>query len=327
MDGLLIVDKPVGPTSHDVVACLRRVLGEPRIGHTGTLDPLASGVLPLVIGRATRLARFLSGADKVYEATVRLGMATDSGDSNGTPVGAPYVGPIPDAEAVDRALDAFRGRYLQRPPELSAKKIDGKRSYKLARARARLRDKTLAGPDIALGDDARTPAPATVTAYSITVMSVSEGDITLMVECSAGFYVRALARDLGDRLGVGAHLAALRRTRSGDATLSTAVELAKVDETVGGRTRAVEALVPLDEMLPYLPTVRLTEEGVKKVRTGRDVVKSDVDGDVPSVLEGGGQPEWTPEAWYRLVDPMGHLLALGQPARSHSLLHPSLVLV
>src|SRR5262245_2728712 len=136
MDGLLVVDKPVGPTSHDVVERVRRVLRERRIGHTGTLDPLASGVLPLVVGRATRLARFLSGADKVYQATIRLGFATDSGDSLGAPIGPSYVGALPDEAAISRALEGFRGRFLQQPPALSAKKIGGQRSYRLARNRA-----------------------------------------------------------------------------------------------------------------------------------------------------------------------------------------------
>src|SRR5215510_1174082 len=123
MDGLLVIDKPSGPTSHDVVARMRRVLREKRIGHTGTLDPAASGVLPLVVGRATRLAQFMSGADKTYEATIRLGQRTDSFDAQGAPVGMPFEGPLPDGEAIDAALDAFRGTFLQQPPAFSAKKI------------------------------------------------------------------------------------------------------------------------------------------------------------------------------------------------------------
>jgi tRNA pseudouridine55 synthase len=136
MDGLLVIDKPAGPSSHDVVARLRRVLGEPRIGHTGTLDPLASGVLPLVIGRATRLARFLSVADKAYDAVVRLGYATTTGDSEGTAVTPVVEGPWPSREVVDRALDGFRGTFLQRPPAFSAKKVGGRRSYQRARQHA-----------------------------------------------------------------------------------------------------------------------------------------------------------------------------------------------
>src|SRR5262245_58374131 len=134
MDGLLVVDKPIGPTSHDVVARARRALREPRIGHTGTLDPAASGVLPLILGSATRLARFLSQNDKIYEAAITLGVRTDTFDALGQPVGEPHTGPFPAIDAVDRALDAFRGSFEQQPPVFSAKKVDGRRSYKNARA-------------------------------------------------------------------------------------------------------------------------------------------------------------------------------------------------
>src|SRR4029453_6840552 len=127
MDGLLVIDKPAGPTSHEVVARVRRALGERRIGHTGTLDPTATGVLPLVLGRATRLARFLSAGDKSYEAVLRLGVATDTNDAQGAPAGLSYQGPMPSYAAIDRALDAFRGTFLQQPPAFSAKKIDGRR--------------------------------------------------------------------------------------------------------------------------------------------------------------------------------------------------------
>src|SRR5579864_4174780 len=155
MDGLLIVDKPVGPTSHDVVA---------RVGHTGTLDPAASGVLALVVGRATRLAQFLSAADKAYEATVRLGVETDTYDSRGQTVGVPHAGPFPTREAIDRVLDEFRGTFLQQPPVYSAKKIGGKRSHRLARAGQ--------GCAVipALGTLASLPAPALVTAHAIDIV-------------------------------------------------------------------------------------------------------------------------------------------------------------
>src|SRR5947209_3620471 len=132
MDGLLVIDKPAGPTSHDVVACLRRVLGEHRIGHTGTLDPAATGVLPLVLGRATRLARFLSASDKSYDVEIRLGFATDTNDVQGRSVGARHEGPWPPHEQIATALDTFRGMQLHQPPAFSAKKVAGRRSYNLA---------------------------------------------------------------------------------------------------------------------------------------------------------------------------------------------------
>src|SRR5438132_2714272 len=137
MDGVLVIDKPTGPTSHDVVARVRRAIRERRIGHTGTLDPAASGVLPLVIGRATRLARFLSAGEKRYEACIRLGIVTDTGDATGSPIGAVYSGALPSRDAIESALGAFRGTFLQQPPVYSAKMIGGHRSYDLARAAAR----------------------------------------------------------------------------------------------------------------------------------------------------------------------------------------------
>ena len=219
MDGLLVVDKPSGLTSHDVVVRVRRALGERRIGHTGTLDPAATGVLPLVLGRATRLARFLSASDKSYDAVVRLGVATDTDDAEGTPAGPSYQGPMPSREAIDRALDRFRGIFLQQPPAYSAKKIEGQRSYRLARTASRTlrgsqRSFTGAGappgvPPLARTDaDAspktarhatpareprwgprhghrRSPDPVTVTTHQIDLVSVDENTVTLHVVCSA----------------------------------------------------------------------------------------------------------------------------------------------
>ncbi len=187
MDGLLIVDKPSGPTSHDVVARLRRVLREKRIGHTGTLDPMATGVLVLVVGKATRLAKFLSASDKSYDAIVRFGFATDTADAQGRPVGPVIDGAAPPREAIDAALDAFRGTFMQQPPAFSAKKIDGQRSYKVARARARsvlrnTRDES---------DRPAFPAPASVTTHRIEIVSVDGGHCH-----SAGGLLRRLLRPL-----------------------------------------------------------------------------------------------------------------------------------
>src|SRR5262245_40744853 len=155
MDGLLIVDKPAGPTSHDVVSRVRRLLREKRVGHTGTLDPAATGVLLVVVGRATRLSQFLSASDKSYEAAVRLGFATDTADAEGQPVGPIWHGPLPGRDVIEAALGEFRGTYLQQPPAFSAKKIDGTRSYKLARESRRS----------AAGTESGLPAPASVTVH------------------------------------------------------------------------------------------------------------------------------------------------------------------
>src|SRR5262249_43129889 len=201
---------------------------------TGTLDPAATGVLALVLGRATRLAQFLSDSDKSYEAVVRFGFATDTADALGRPIGSVSAGPPPSRASIDRVLDAFRGTFLQQPPAFSAKKIGGKRSHRLARAR--VRTAAAAGPPHTSRDDdpadrLEDPNPATlpdkvaVTAHAIDVISAEADCVTLRVDCSAGFYVRSLAHDLGQRLGVGAHLAGLRRTRAGDFTLAQALPL------------------------------------------------------------------------------------------------------
>jgi len=315
VDGLLIVDKPVGPTSHDVVARVRRVLGERRIGHTGTLDPAASGVLPLVVGRATRLARFLSAADKAYEATVRLGVETDTDDSLGRRIGVPHTGPFPAREAIDRALDEFRGTFLQQPPVYSAKKIGGKRSHRLARASlARAVPAGLQTPAV-------LPAPVLVTAHVIQIVGCEDDRVTIVVTCSAGFYLRALAHDLGERLGTGAHLEALRRTRSGDATIAAALPLALVERDRGA---AIAALVPLANVLAALTSVILTDEGARRAGHGRDLGPSDIAGG-PLAIQPGGKAGAPPR--FRLLDRQGNLIGVAETGRTPGLLHPAVILV
>jgi tRNA pseudouridine55 synthase len=303
MDGLLVIDKPVGPTSHDVVARVRKVVGERRIGHTGTLDPLASGVLPLVIGRATRLARFLSAADKSYEAVLRLGIETDSGDGGGRPIGAPHVGVFPSREAIERALETFCGSFLQQPPAFSAKKIEGRRSYSLARSRAR---------HGCLPADPGLPAPVTVTARAIELVSVCSQLVTVRIDCSAGFYVRSLAHDVGRRLGTGAHLAALRRTRSGEVTLKEAIELEAAERDP---LAAAARVIPLRGLLPGLPAVVLTHPGVRHAVQGRELGPGD----------GVARDESAP--LFRLLDPEGELVGIAGRARTPGLLHPSVILM
>jgi tRNA pseudouridine55 synthase len=316
MDGLLLVDKPAGPTSHDVVARMRRALGETRIGHTGTLDPAATGLLLLVLGKATRLATFLSASDKSYEAVVRLGFATDTADAEGRALGAPHEGALPTRSDIEAALEPFRGTFLQQPPAFSAKKIDGQRSYKLARdARnahdARLKPSRYDPAD--LPDLPALPAPASVTAHAIRIVSVDGDRVTLSVDCSAGFYVRSLAHDLGERLGTGGHLAALRRTRSGDFTLAAAIDL---DTAQRDPVRAAAAVVPMAAMLPSWPSVILTAEGITRVGHGQDIRPADTTSPKPPARG----------LFVRLLDARGDLLAIAVHTDA-GLLHPSVVLV
>jgi tRNA pseudouridine55 synthase len=314
VDGLLVIDKPPGPTSHDVVATMRATLGEHRIGHTGTLDPTASGLLLLTVGRATRLTRFLSGADKTYEATIRLGASTDSYDSAGNQVGAAYKGPLPDRAGIDHALGAFRGTFLQQPPAYSAKRIGGRRSHRLARRSFR----TSGAAAIPV-----LPAPATVTVRRLEITSISEDLVTVHVECSAGFYVRSLAHELGLRLGTGAHLAALRRIRSGDLTLAHAVPLASI---AGDREAALALLVPLTGMLLSLEPLRLTDEGSRRASHGRDLGPSDFT-DAAPLASGAGATNASTGRWYRLLDSSGRLLGVAEALPAPGALHPSVVLV
>ena len=309
MDGLLVIDKPAGPTSHDIVARMRRVLGESRIGHTGTLDPAASGVLPLVLGRATRLARFMSGSNKRYEAVVRFGQATDTYDAEGVPVGERSQ-EIPSRTQIESALDMFRGTFDQQPPAFSAKKIAGRRSYKSARA-ARLKPPPdLPGPPAQVSG--ALPAPASVTVHHLALVGLAGDCATLTLECSAGFYVRSLAHELGAKLGTGAHLAGLRRTASAGLTLADAIPL---DAAERSREDAVAAIVPIERMLQDLPSVVLGREDVERVTHGQDVA--------PTAITGARRPG---EDSVRLFDQAGQLVGIGEAAAAPGVLHPSVVL-
>ncbi|HUR32431.1 MAG TPA: tRNA pseudouridine(55) synthase TruB [Vicinamibacterales bacterium] len=323
MDGLLLVDKPSGPTSHDIVARARRALRERRIGHTGTLDPMASGALPLVIGRATRLARFLSGT-KAYDAVIRLGVNTDTCDALGRPVGSPAVGPWPSRAVVDAALEPFRSTFVQQPPAFSAKKIGGRRSYAIAR-QARSRVAVAAEPDaFESGEEPQMLAkPVAVTAYAIDLIEVTGDRVRLAVRCSAGFYVRSLAFDLGAALGTGAHLVQLRRTEAAGFGLERAVSLEQLEHE-SGVAAATALLVPMEAMLPELPAVSLTDEGVSRVRFGSNLGPAEARaGFVQAVAAATA----TPPSAVRLLAPSGNLVALADAATSPGLLHPAVVLL
>ena len=318
-------------------------LGVSIIRHTG-ISSAASGVLPLVVGRATRLARFLSARDKSYDAIIRLGSSTDTGDAQGNVVGVPHAHALPSREAIEDALETFRGTYLQQPPAYSAKRIDGTRSYRLWHAqRARSISTTHQHPAPRTGHQAPSastehrapsivlPAPVRVTAQAIDLHDLHGDTVTLRVDCSAGFYVRSLAHDLGVRLGTGAHLAGLRRTRSGDFTLRDSVTL---DALERDRDEALTRFVPLAGMLRGLSSVVLTAEGVTHVCHGRDLGPADLAPESSMPGDSSG-PEVDTEAatglpgprWIRLLDRDGALLGLARQAAASHVLHPSVVLV
>lgn len=250
VDGLLVVHKPRGPTSHDIVAQARRLLGTRAVGHAGTLDPMASGVLVLLVGEATKLAPYLTLDDKSYRATVSFGCSTDTCDAEGTPVEelAPPEG-FPDKTALEAALDEERARTEQVPPVFSAISLGGQRAHRLARRGESvvLPARPVAVHRLMLGDCRRSSAGS--PAY-----------VTLELAVSKGYYVRSLAHDLGVRLGVPSHLSALERTASGPYRL---------DDAVGWPPAAVPELVPLESAAcTALPGARLTELGEARARTG-----------------------------------------------------------
>ena len=260
------MDKPGGPTSHDVVSRVRRMLGVRAVGHTGTLDPFASGLLVLLLGRATRVARFFDGLPKTYWAVARLGVRTATDDRAGPVLGEPVDGTGVAPEAVRSAVAAMVGRQAQRPPAYSAKLVGGVRSYRRARA----------------GQAVELPA-VPVTVYRAELIAHEGDSVTFRVTVSTGTYVRALARDLGDRLGVGGHLRELRREAIGALTVEQAVPLADV----GPATE----IVPLTRVLDHLPALALSDADRTAVRHGRKVVGGWPEGNAggePVVLTAGG---------------------------------------
>ncbi len=249
MNGLLIINKPSGITSHDVVNVVRRLANTQRVGHTGTLDPLATGVLVVLVGAATRLAQFIDDNDKAYRAVVRLGETTTTDDAAGDIVERHPV-TVGRAE-VEAALASFRGTILQVPPMHSAIKIGGQKLYKLAH-----RGKAIE----------RAPRPVTI--HRLEMAAWTPPDVTLEVVCSAGTYIRSLARDLGQTLGCGAHLTALTRTAAGRFTLSQSHTLETL-RALAEAGRLTEVLLPPQAALAGLPTITLTVEQERAARHGQ----------------------------------------------------------
>ena len=254
MNGVLVVDKPSGPTSFDVVRRVRTLTGTKKVGHTGTLDPLATGVLAICLGDATRVAGYITEGDKAYDAVVRLGQETDTLDAAGKVLAESPVPPL-NAVLLEAALSKFRGEQLQTPPMYSAVKVAGRRLYELARA----------GEEV-------PREPRKVTVYELTLRDFSANELTLSVKSSKGFFVRSLAQDLGRELGCGAHLKALRRTASGPFTLAQAIGLDKlilaIESGPEGLAQVEARLVPVEQALAELPAVSVSESEADKVAHG-----------------------------------------------------------
>jgi tRNA pseudouridine55 synthase len=293
MNGALVVDKPAGWTSHDVVNKVRRLAGTRKVGHLGTLDPIATGVLPLLLGGATRLAQFFGRADKRYEGTVRFGFATDTYDAAGKPVTEPQEVTLNGAE-IERALDSFRGRIRQIPPPVSAKKIAGVRAYKLARQNKPV-----------------LPGACDVEIFSLQIARLEGNELDLRIHCSAGTYVRSIAHELGQVIGCGAFLQRLRRTGSGSFCISDARTLEELG-ALSAEGRFIEAVIPASRLLPELPAEIVDASTVAFIRQGRDFRLSPF--------------RSTPDAaLVKAVGPDGELVAIGE-ARLPHVYHPILVL-
>ena len=243
ISGILVMDKAAGMTSHDVVASVRRLIGIRQVGHFGTLDPFATGVLPLSIGKATRFAQFYLKSRKAYEGVIRFGFSTDTYDATGKPAADP-VEPRIERAALEEVLRAFTGRVMQTPPPFSAKRVAGTRAYKLARQQKPV-----------------SLAPVEVEIYALELLSLEDGHARFAVECSGGTYVRSLAHDVGQKLECPAHLQNLRRTAVAEFTEGQAVTLERLAETVREGDLA-SCLVPLEALLPGCPefVVRGREE-------------------------------------------------------------------
>lgn len=288
--GLLLVDKPIGPTSHKVVSVVRNGTHIRKVGHAGTLDPRASGLLVLCLGPATRLSEFLSTSDKQYQARIRFGEATETYDAEGE-----YThgsGRMPAVEEIEAALRSFRGTIEQVPPPYSAVKVKGRKAYELARE----------GKQVEL-------EPRQVTIHEFEVLDYDPPEITVLVECSAGTYIRSLAHDLGNALDVGAHLTGLRRLRAGPFKISEAVHLAALQTAMANGSWR-EHLRPAMDALPDLPIVELPPDQVVQVQNGIRIPRQSDPGELA-----------------RAVGPDGLLIAILEAVEDGREWHPRKVLL
>jgi len=315
-DGVLVIDKPEGLTSHDVVARARKILKTRRVGHTGTLDPFATGALVVCVNRATRLVQFLTGDDKEYIATMRLGFATDTGDLTGEP-----KTPVTDARNItsDKVIESFgrfRGHIKQIPPMYSAKRVGGVRLYEMARrgeeierapVQVEIKELELCEPAGASpGDLAQTGAQTTSVEFSFRVV------------CSSGVYIRTLAEEIGSVLGVGAHLTRLRRTRAGNCSLDVAMTLEGLTD-MAQSGHSDQAMISMADAVA-MPALQVGEEGRKRVSHGRSIEHPEEERFInwPDLVDG---------ALAKICDKKNQLIAIAEYDSSKILWHPRVVLI
>ncbi len=307
MNGILIIDKPAGITSHDVVSRVRRILHTKRVGHTGTLDPFATGVMVILVGQATRLAQFLDKDSKEYEATIRFGFETDTGDATGKMRNAESglrsgeISSLLIGTDWDSTLDSFRGEIEQTPPMYSAKKIDGKKLYELARKGETIERKPVA---VTVYELALSEPPAVAGGLSDELDTVS-----MRVRCSAGTYIRTLAEDIGKELDTGAHLTELRRTAAGRFSLHQSITL----EQLANLDDPTSTLIPMTDAVSHLAKFIVPDDRIDKTRNGLST----------RVFDTGladGEP-------VQMLDASGGLIAIGFFDAAENVIQPKVVLV
>jgi len=298
-DGILVVDKPRGKTSHDVVEAVRRLVGFRQIGHLGTLDPLATGVLVLALGRATRLARFYADRRKRYACAIRFGFATDTYDADGEAISQVSV-PTLDAKQLEALATQFLGKILQTPPSFSAKKIQGRPAHELARKHMLVQLE-----------------PVEVEVYDFRLTSVAGSIARFVVECGAGTYVRSLAHEMGRLQGTGAHLAEIVRTAVGEFTLDQAVSLAELTQDARA-AKIAERVIRIENLLPELPRATVLPIIEKRVRHGAkfNLPLAQIQPGHPATAQGSpaqlASGDWKPSR-LRVFNQQGQLIAIAEP--------------
>ncbi len=295
-NGILVVDKPAGPTSHDVVSRIRRLFPKTKVGHLGTLDPFATGVLPVCIGKATRLARFLDRGEKIYQATVQFGRTTDTGDFTGTTIAESKVPPLTE-NILDPLLKRFQSTWMQKAPAFSARKIEGKPMYAYAR-----KGMVVEGP-------ARE-----ITVHEIRLLGWEESVCRLYIRCSPGTYIRAIADEMGKVLGCGGHLSALRRLYSAGFGLEKVID-GRILFHSALPEMVLPSIIPIDSLLTVLPAWIVRKESLMRLRNGSILVpEQDLFAPPSSSSTGMGTADFPDSV--RLMTAEGSLLAIGHPVNS-----------